>query len=49
MSLEPFMEYITGKVDLRCLAEDWLEQAHIFNFGAIKTPLSANEVHKAVD
>ncbi|MBU1778018.1 MAG: hypothetical protein KJ899_15440 [Gammaproteobacteria bacterium] len=38
MSLEPFMEYITGKVDLRCIAEDWLEQAHIFNFGAIKTP-----------
>ena len=38
MALEPFMEYIIGKVDIFGAAEDWLEQAHIFNCGIMKTP-----------
>lgn len=38
MSLEPFMEYITGKVDLQAISEDWVEQFQIFNLGVVKTP-----------
>jgi hypothetical protein len=38
MHLEDVMDYMTDKVDLQSVCEDWVEQFQIFNFGVVKTP-----------
>lgn len=38
VQLEDVMDYITDKVDLQSVCEDWVEQFQIFNFGVVKTP-----------
>ena len=39
-ALEGFMEYITGKVPLQEICEDWVEQFQVFNLGVVKTPFT---------
>ena len=37
VALEDFMDYITDKVDMQAMAEDWIDQFQVFNFGCVKT------------
>jgi hypothetical protein len=45
LALEGFMEYITGKVPLQEISEDWVEQFQIFNVGIVKTPFVRKQKH----
>lgn len=45
LQLEDCMDYYTDKVDMQGLAEDWVDQFDVFNFGCVKTPFTQTIKH----